>query len=170
MKNLTSKLQKMIRTSLEPDQTTVKSLASYLIPITPEEVLYRESGESPVYEAVRDFATISTGMFVLGSGYAALKNLPVFNKGAPFSTKKTLKEGLQIGLELGAQAALTNLCESSLAIYRGQQRFYDPIIAGAAVGATLNCYKGFKEMGIGACKGAGLAIFLVTAEAVSDRF
>ncbi|EAY21397.1 Mitochondrial import inner membrane translocase subunit Tim17 family protein [Trichomonas vaginalis G3] len=160
----------MIHTALEPDATTVKGLASYLIPITAEEVLYRNAGENPVFQAAKDFATISTGMFVLGTGYSALKNLPVFNHGKPFSVKSTLKEGIQIGVSLGAQAALTNLCETTLAIYRGQQKFYDPIIAGAAVGATLNCYKGFKQMGIGAAKGATLAVFLVTAEAVSDRF
>ena len=156
----------MIQTGIEPSLTTVQALAPYLTPVTPEEVLYREFGESPVANSFKTFLTTSTGFFVLGSAYTAGSD--VLFKKVPFSFKRSVKEGAKIGLKFGTELAITELIENSLASHRGESKKYDKIIAGSVAGATVNIPGGWKAMGKGAAEGAALASFLVITQTASE--
>ena len=157
----------MIQTGIEPSMTTVQALAPYLAPITQEEVLYRDFGQSPVANSIKTFATTTSGFFVLGTigsiGYNA-----IFHKEEPFSFKKNLKTGFNLGIKYGTEIAITELIENSFASYRGAERKYDKIIAGAVAGAAVNIPGGYKQMGKGAAEGAALASFLVLSQTASE--
>ena len=158
----------MIQTgNIEPSMTTVQALAPYLTPITQEEVLYRDFGQSPVANSIKTFATTTTGLFVLGT-IGSIGYNTIFHKNESFSFKENLKAGATIGLKYGTELAITELIENSFASYRGAERKYDKIIAGAVAGAAVNIPGGYKKMGRGAAEGAALASLLVLTQTASE--
>lgn len=141
--------------SMNPDPVMVKHLARYLLPITPEEVMTREYGESAIIKAYQTTLCFGCLGFLIGSGSYAYEVLP--KKDAIFSFKAMSKQGLKTGASLGFQVGVTDLIETSLSYRRGKTRFYDRIIAGTVAGAVCNIPSGKEAIKKGAINGALLS-------------
>lgn len=155
----------MIRTEIEPNPRTVHALGPMLVPVTPNDVIYREVGENPFLRAIGTFSATATTFTVLGS--AGNMALNVYRK-QPIAFKQSCKKGAMLGLKYGAEFAAVGLIEESLANYRGQTKVYDKVIAGAVVGGAFKIPQGPKQMAIGAAQGAGMAALLVSMQATSE--
>lgn len=145
--------------SMDPSPEIVSRVARFMLPVTPEEVLFREAGESPIIGAISSAAMMGTVGFVGGSiGYFVMSE-------PPYAITSMGKAGLKSGIQLGLEAGISDLIANSLGQWRGRARFYDRIIAGAAAGAVLGIPHGKKAVASGAAKGAALAAGLALLQA-----
>ena len=141
--------------SMNPDPLMVKHLARYLLPITPEEVMTREYGESAIIKAYQTTLCFGCLGFLFGAGSYAYEVLP--KKNAYFSFKAMSKQGLKSAASLGIQAGVTDLIETSLSYHRGKTKFYDRIIAGTIAGAVCGIPSGKEGIKKGAINGVILS-------------
>lgn len=138
--------------SMNPDPLMVKHLARYLLPITPEEVMTREYGESAILKAYQTTLCFGCLGFIFGAGSYAFETLP--NKNAIFSFKEMSKRGFKAGAPFGFQVGVTDFIETSLSYRRGRTKFYDRIIAGTLAGAICGIPNGKTGIKDGAINGA----------------
>ncbi|OHS93688.1 Mitochondrial import inner membrane translocase subunit Tim17 family protein [Tritrichomonas foetus] len=152
--------------SMNPDPNMVNLLARYLLPITQEEVLNREFGESPVLKAINTTLTTGALGFAIGAGKYAFETFP--QKDAIFSAKDLTVSGLKMGAYFGIQAGITDLIETSMSTYRGRARAYDKVVAGAMAGAICGIPDGVKGMKSGAAQGATFAVGMVALQTLQE--
>lgn len=153
---LTPNQKRMFYTTPNPD--LVKRLSPYMLPITPEEVMYHEVGESALLDAISttvSFTALGTFFGCAGYGFATYKEKQNFQ----FS--QFMKAGLTTGLSLGIENGLSTLISTSLANYRGKRNKLDSILSGAAAGAFVKIPFGKRAMLEGAARGAQFAALFV---------
>lgn len=154
---LTPNQKRMFYTTPNPD--LVHRLSPYLLPISPEEVMYREAGESALLDAVGttvQFAALGTLIGCAGYGFSSITN-----KDQKFQIGGCIKSGLTTGISFGIENGMSTLISSSIANYRGRHSKLDPIIGGAVAGAVVKIPYGGKAMLQGAAQGASFATLLV---------
>ena len=150
----------------EVDPEFVRDLSRYLLPITVEEVLNRELGESPIIKAIG--TTVATGGlgFMIGAGKYMFETLP--QQDAIFSIKSLSYEGIKFGAYLGIQSGITDLIETSMSCARGKAMFYDKVVAGAMAGAIIGLPNGIDGVKKGAARGALLATGMALMQMTQD--
>ena len=150
--------------SMHPSPEIVSRVARFMLPVTPEEVLFREAGESPILGALSSAAMMGTVGFVGGSiGYFVM-NEP------PYAVASMCRAGLKSSVQLGLEVGISDLIANSLGQWRGRAKVYDRVIAGACAGAVLGIPNGKKGMVSGATKGAALAAGLALLQAAQRGF
>ncbi|KAH0790720.1 Mitochondrial import inner membrane translocase subunit Tim17 family protein [Histomonas meleagridis] len=143
---------------------TVNQVARFLLPITPEEVLYRDLGQSNLAKSLGSAASMGALGFAIGSGSYAASIL--FTDKSKFSFKECALTGLKTGAQLGIEAGITQYIESTLACNRGKAKFYDKIIAGTTAGAILGIPDGFRGIKSGAAKGALYSVGMLALQSL----
>ena len=144
----------------------VRHLARYLLPITPEEVMTREYGESAIIKAYQTTLCFGCLGFIIGAGSYAYDVLP--KKNAIFSFKEMSKTGLKMGASFGIQVGITDFFEKSLSYRRGKTRFYDRIIAGTLAGAICGIPQGKTGIKKGAMNGALMSTGMTVISLVQE--
>lgn len=145
--------------SLNPSPDVVRRVARCLLPITPEEVMFREAGEAPIFGAINSMAIMGSLGFVGGSVGYFMTEKP------PFSVSAMCKSGLKSGLQFGLEAGISDFIAASLGQWRGEEKVYDRVIAGAVAGGVMSIPHGSKAVLVGATKGAAMSAGMALLQA-----
>lgn len=152
-----------------PSEFTVTQLSRLVRPISQEEVFLPRLDEYPIFHGIVDFGKYSALGFLIGSGKYVVHHyakkaqhptnisttMPSLNQISypPFSFRDLAKQGARTAFHFGVQFGLTTYFSTSIAAWRGKDRFYDQIIGASLAGALINIRDGPKEMAKGAIVG-----------------
>jgi hypothetical protein len=148
---------------IEPSTEIVDAIARHLLPITPEEVLYRGAGESPLLSGVTTAAGFSLFSGLVGATSYGIFALFADEKAAPLGG--ALKTGFASGAKWGVELGIAHILELEIACARGRAHTMDKVIAGATAGAICGAPGGLRGMASGAAQGVLSSAMLALVQA-----
>lgn len=86
--------------------------------------------------------------------YTVIFTLNDWRDKKPINWVDNIYTSLNFGTKLATQVALSDAIGTSIALYRGERKIYDPIVSSAIAGGVVEIPNGYKAVYNGAVNGA----------------